>query len=304
MPIPVLLNGASGAGNNIERVPMLEEAFRKAGLEADIRVSRNGAEMTQLAMRAVAEKHPVIVAAGGDGTVSTVAGMVARSESALGVLPMGTLNHFAKDLGVALDLDEAVRTIAAGHLAPVDVGEVNGRIFVNNSSLGLYPALVIHRENQRRRLGRSKWHALFWASITVLRRHPMLDVKLCLEDAVEKRRTPLVFIGNNDYKVEGFDIGRRERIDQGRLGIYLIRRRGRHGLMGLAVRALFGRLRPARDFEALEAQTIGIETRHRTLPVATDGEVTVMEMPLEYKIHPRALRVIVPAAAAGAPATT
>jgi diacylglycerol kinase family enzyme len=293
--IPVLVNGASGTANSGDRVKRLEEAFRDAGLEARILVSRSGAEMAELATRAVAEKHPLIVAGGGDGTVGTIAALVARTGSTLGVLPLGTLNHFAKDLGIPLDLDEAVRTIAAGHLAHVDVGEVNGRIFVNNSSIGLYPNLVIHRENQRRRLGRSKWHAFFWSSLMVLRRHPMLDVKLCLGPVIQMRRTPLVFLGNNEYKVEGFDIGRRERLDEGQLSIYLLKRHGRRGLILLALRTLVGLARRGGDFEMLKADTIGIETRHKTMSVATDGEVSVMQMPLEYKIHPRALRVVVPA---------
>jgi diacylglycerol kinase family enzyme len=240
------------------------------------------------------------VAGGGDGTVGTIAALVARSGSTLGVLPLGTLNHFAKDLGIPLDLDQAVRTIAAGHVAQVDVGEVNGRIFVNNSSIGLYPTLVIHRENQRRRLGRSKWHAFFWASLMVLRRHPMLAAKLCLGPVIQTRRTPLVFVGNNEYRVEGFDIGRRERLDEGQLSIYLLKRHGRRGLIMLALRTLVGLARRGGDFELLKADTIGIETRHKTMAVATDGEVSVMKMPLEYKIHARALRVIVPAPGAEA----
>jgi diacylglycerol kinase family enzyme len=290
----VLVNGASGAGTNGDLVPAIEELFLKAGLDAKVLLSRNGAHMTELAAKAAAENHPIVVAGGGDGTVSTVAAAVARSDSALGVLPLGTLNHFARDVGIPLQLEEAVRTIAAGHLRLVDVGEVNGRIFINNSSIGLYPTLVIRRESQRRRLGRSKWHALFWASLQVLRRHPMLDIKLRLEALVERRRTPLVFVGNNEYAIEGFDIGTRPRLDAGTLSIYLVKRHGRWGLLGLALRALVRRLRQALDFELLQAQTIGIDTRHRALPVATDGEVTMMQMPLDYRIHPRALRVIAP----------
>jgi diacylglycerol kinase family enzyme len=297
--LPVIVNAAAGKGYRAEDFAALRGAFAAAGIEADIRPARDGLELVAIANRAIAEKHPVIVAGGGDGTVSTVASLVARTGSALGVLPLGTLNHFAKDLKIPLELEAAARAIAANRQARVDVGEVNGRFFINNSSIGLYPTLVIHREIQRRRLGRGKWHALFWATLTVLRRHPLLDVRLCLADAIEDRRTPLVFIGNNDYQIEGFDIGTRERLDAGQLSIYLTRRTGRGGLIGLALRALVGTLRQTRDFEALHAQTISIETRHKHAAVATDGEVAIMETPLEYKIHPGALRVVVaePAAA-------
>jgi diacylglycerol kinase family enzyme len=293
--LPVIVNAAAGKGYRTEDFAALRDAFEAAGLEADILPARDGPEVVAIAERAVKEGHPVIVAGGGDGTVSTVASLLARSGSALGVLPLGTLNHFAKDLRIPLELTEAARVIAANREVRVDVGEVNGRIFINNSSLGLYPTLVIHRELQRRRLGRGKWHALFWATLTVLRRHPMLAVRLCLDDAIEDRRTPLVFIGNNEYNTEGFDIGTRARLDAGRLSIYLIKRTGRGSLFGLALRALLGLLNQERDFEALHAQTIGIETHHKHAAVATDGEVSIMEMPLAYKILPGALRVIVPA---------
>ena len=211
------------------------------------------------------------------------------------MLPLGTLNHFAKDLGIPLDLDKAALIIAANHQVAIDVGEVNGRLFINNSSLGLYPDLVIIRENQRRRQGRSKWLALFSATMKVLRRHPMLDVRLLLDGEKQDRRTPLVFIGNNEYKVEGFDIGSRERLDAGKLSMYLTRRHGRRGLLGLAARALVGKLRESGDFEALTAQEVTIATRRKSLAVATDGEVTVMKTPLAYTIRPGALRVVAPA---------
>ncbi len=292
MAYPVIVNATAGNGYSTERLDAIRSAFAAAGAEADIREARSGAEIVDLATRAVKERHPVIVAGGGDGTINAVAGVVAGSATALGVLPLGTLNHFAKDLGIPLALEDAVRAIVANHQAEIDVGEVNGRIFLNNSSLGLYPTLVNVRENQRRRLGRGKWHALFWATLTVLRRHPMLYVRLTLDDATQDRRTPFVFVGNNVYKEEGFEVGTRERLDRGVLSIYLTRRRGRRGLLGLALRALVGLLHGTRDFEALTAQSVTVATRHKALSVSTDGEVTVMQTPLEYRIRPRALRVV------------
>jgi diacylglycerol kinase family enzyme len=294
--LPVIVNAVAGSGHAQGDLEAIREAFAAAGAPADIIAARSGAEIVGLAERAVSERHPVIVAGGGDGTLNAVAGIIAKSGLALGVLPLGTLNHFAKDLRIPLTLERAVATIVANHQAQIDVGEVNGRIFINNSSLGLYPALVTVRDNQRRRLGRSKWHAFFWATLTVLRRHPMLDVRLLLDDETQNRRTPFVFIGNNEYQVEGFDIGRRERLDGGTFSIYLTRRRGRRGILGLALRALVGRLHDTRDFEALTAHSIRISTKRKTLLVATDGEVTRMRTPLEYRIRPRGLRVVVPAA--------
>jgi diacylglycerol kinase family enzyme len=293
--LPVIVNGAAGKGCSPADIEALREVFRAAGVEATLYPARSGTEMLAIAKRVVQEGHPVVVAGGGDGTVSAVASMVAGSASALGVLPLGTLNHFAKGAGIPLARDEAARTIVANHQVSVDVGEVNGRPFINNSSLGLYPTMVLMREQQQRRFGWSKWRALVWATLTVLRRRPVLDVRLALDNVVQNRRTPLVFIGNNEYKIDGFDVGRRERLDAGLLSIYLLRRHERRGLVWLALRALLGTLHQARDFEALTAHSVGIATRHRRLLVAADGEIFVMDTPLEYRIRPKALRVIVPA---------
>ncbi len=185
--------------------------------------------------------------------------------------------------------------IVTGTPMQVDLGEVNGRTFLNNSSLGLYPGIVHDREKQRRQLGRSKWHALFWATMTVLRRSPFLSVRLNIDGEEAVRRTPFVFIGNNIYDMEGFDMGKRERLGAGLLSIYSTQRRSRLKLVGLGLRALFGQLRQLKDFEALTARNIRVETRRRRMLVAIDGELTVMDTPLDYSSRPGALRVLVPA---------
>jgi diacylglycerol kinase family enzyme len=248
-----------------------------------------------LARRAVHEGHEIVVAAGGDGTVNAVASQVAGSRSALGVLAMGTLNHFAQDAGIPLDVMDAAKVIAAGHRVAVDVGVVNGRVFVNNSSIGLYPTVVIRRENRRKRTGSGKWTALAWASFSVLRRHPMMDVALHVDGQAAYHRTPLLFIGNNEYIVRGPDAGTRQALRDGKLSIYITRRHGRLGLIALFLRALFGSLREALDLEAFNAARVTIATRRSRVAVATDGEVSVMETPLEYQSRPGALQLVCPA---------
>ena len=152
--------------------------------------------MTAAARRALADGAEAVVAGGGDGTINAVASVLAGSGVAFGVLPLGTLNHFAKDLGIPLALDEAVRNVAEGKPMQVDVGQVNERIFLNNSSLGLYPDIVRDREKQQRRLGRGKWPAAAWATIAALRRYPFLSVRLTIDGAQHARSTPFVFIGS------------------------------------------------------------------------------------------------------------
>ena len=251
--------------------------------------------MTAAARQAIDDGRAIVVAGGGDGTINAVASVLVGTGVAFGVLPLGTLNHFAKDIGVPLDLDGAVATIASGVSKNIDVGEVNGQIFLNNSSLGLYPDIVRDREKQQSRLGRGKWLAALWATLGALRRYPFLSLRLRLDDGQEHaRRTPFVFIGNNAYTMQGFSIGERARLDAGKLSLYVAQRPGRLGLLRLGWSALCGRLAQERDFDVLDAAGFDIDTRHQRIRVATDGEVTVMATPLRYTIRPGALNVIVP----------
>jgi diacylglycerol kinase family enzyme len=289
--IPVVLNGASGPGHARTDVERLQASFRQAGLEAQVLTD---VDLAQVARGAMRDRPRVLVAGGGDGTLNAVANVVRGTETALGVLPLGTLNHFAKDLGLPLELDAAVRVIRAGRRAAVDVGEVNGRAFLNNASLGIYPDIVRERTRQQRRFGRSKMNAMLWATLAAMNRAPLLSLRLELDQRPHECRAPFVFIGNNDYVMEGFNIGTRTRLDAGHLSVYTTQHCHRAGLLALAVRALFGRLRQAEDFTALQARTLRVETPHKRLLVATDGEVNILETPLEFRLLPRALQVIVP----------
>ena len=289
--IVVVLNAGSGQGNDQALVDRLSRLFREAGADAEVRLT-GGDDMAAALAAAVAQRPEVVVAGGGDGTVSAVAGALVGGDIALGVLPLGTLNHFAKDLGLPLELEAAVKAIVAGTPVRVDVGEVNGRVFINNSGIGLYPDIVRDRERQQKRLGRGKWPALFWASLGALRRYPFLDVRVTTPGVEHRWRTPFVFVGNNEYRMEGLAIGERERLDAGVLSLYVAQRPGRLRLLQFALHALVGRLRQARDFESILAPEIVIESRHRRLRVATDGEVTVVAPPLVYRIRRDGLLVL------------
>ena len=293
-PVQVVINAGAGAVDKEEIVNRLLERYLPIGSRWKVSVASDGPELLELVRLAVKDDYQTLVAGGGDGTVSTVAGVVAGTNRTLGVLPLGTLNHFAKDLQLPVDLDGAMETILAGHTVQVDVGDVNGQTFINNSSLGLYPQIVKEREKQQR-LGWGKWPAFVWAAISVLRRYPLLDVRLSIDGKQLVRRTPFVFIGNNEYEMESFNIGRRACLDRGELSLYITHRTGRLGLLRLALRALLGGLRNERDFTALNTREVWIETRHRRVRVAFDGETTIMKPPLHYHVRPGALCVIAPA---------
>jgi YegS/Rv2252/BmrU family lipid kinase len=290
----VILNATSGADDKESARERLAELFAERGSDARITLARSGAEIVELARRAARDDCETVIAGGGDGTINAVASALVGTDKRLGVLPLGTLNHFAKDLKIPLDLEGAVSNIFDGRVARVDVGEVNGRIFLNNSSLGLYPSIVRQREKQQERLGRGKWPAFIWATLSVLRRYPFLTVRLNTDEKEMLRRTPFVFVGNNEYEMESFNVGARSCLDAGHLSLYTAHRTGRLGLLRFAIRALFGGLREEKDFDALCTKEIWIETRRSRLRVATDGEVTVMNTPLHYRVLPGALNVLVP----------
>jgi diacylglycerol kinase family enzyme len=290
----IIINAASGTDDKESARERLSELFSARNLKPRITLARNGEEIVELARRAVREDCNPVVAGGGDGTINAVASQIVGTDRLLGILPLGTLNHFAKDLKIPLDLEGAASNILNGREASVDVGEVNGRIFLNNSSLGLYPSIVRHREKQQERLGRGKWPAFIWATLTVLRRYPFLTVRLSTDKEEMLRRTPFIFVGNNEYEMESFNVGARSCLDAGQLSLYTTHRTGRLGLLRFAVRALFGGLRDEKDFDAVCTKEVFVETRRNRLRVATDGEVTIMNTPLHYRVRPKALRVLVP----------
>jgi YegS/Rv2252/BmrU family lipid kinase len=292
-PVKVIINAHSGFAEKEPARRRLAEIFDQSGVACDISLAKNGVEVAKLAQEAVRAKWKIIVAGGGDGTVNAVASAVVGTDKILGVLPLGTLNHFARDLKIPHELDLAARSIVSGRTISVDVGEVNGRIFLNNSSLGLYPTIVSERQ-KKQKLGSGKWPAFVWAALTALRRYPFLDVRLSADGKEFRRRTPFVFVGNNEYVMERLYIGLRDCLDKGQLSLYIAHRTGRWGLVRLAVRAFLGRLREEKDFLALCTNEVKIETRRRHLRVAFDGEVDVMATPFHYRVRPRALRVIVP----------
>src|ERR1700736_2012902 len=172
-----ILNSTSGCHPGPELREKLSQIFVENGTPARFLLAASGAEIPELTRRAVKENSQIIVAGGGDGTVNAVTNELMGTSITLGVIPLGTLNHFAKDLHIPLDLEGAARNLIAGRAVSVDVGEVNGRIFLNNSSLGIYPRIVRQREQQQK-IGRSKWIAFARATISVLVRYSHFRLRL------------------------------------------------------------------------------------------------------------------------------
>jgi len=293
-PIAVILNAGAGTAMGRPNIgPELVELFRAAGHDAAITMLHPGQDPVA-AIRKASERAAIVVAAGGDGTVCTVASAILGSPAALGILPLGTLNHFARDLRIPFHLPDAIAVIAAGRIGHVDGGTANDRVFVNNSSFGIYPSIVDVRESLRKQ-GHRKWPAMAIATLRVLRRYRGVKVSLDIDGRRRTWRTPFVFVGNNEYTIDGIGLGARAKVDEGKLFVYITPRLRARELPLLFAKALIGRARQSGEFEIMQAAEMWIHTsRSRHLQVAFDGEVSSLRTPLHYRTHPKALRVVVP----------
>ncbi len=298
--VAVLLNNAAGNivcrdGRTLSET--LAAAFTRYGITGSLDFL-SGTELKAGAKRALrqAENNQIdaVVVGGGDGSIASVASVFAGSDVPIGILPLGTLNHFAKDLGIPLALEQAVALIAAGQVQSVDLGEVNGEIFVNNSSIGIYPYLVLDRQRLRERRGMRKWTAMAFAIWRTLRYFPLRRLRIRAGGLAEPYRSPCVFIGNNEYCLTGRTAGKRERLDAGELCVYVANRQSRLALFWLACRSLLGFMDQSRDLRAVKVPDLEISSRTSRLLVALDGEVTILRPPLRYRARPNALRVFAP----------
>jgi len=265
----------------------IREAF--AGLDVELSFIEISDNLT------VPDQTEVIVAAGGDGTVNAVAQWAFDHDRPMAVLPVGTLNHFAKDCGLPLELAEAARVAANAKPQPIDCATLNGRVFVNNSSLGVYPALVRGREKLSDRIG--KWPAAVIAWFQVMRNLASRHLTIIVDDYTYDLRTPLVFVGNNDYHLEQTGISNRTILTAGELCIYMMRANTVRSFLRIGFRLFFGRPLKHKDFIETTGRSCTIHSSRLQASVGLDGEVGIFKTPLQYLIQPEKLAVCLPASA-------
>lgn len=296
MAVRVIVNAGGGTLQSIgaEAEARIRAALAAQGVETEMQTAAPDAIDAAFADAASARGVEAVVAAGGDGTVSCAAARLAGTGRPLGILPLGTLNHLARDAGIPFALDEAAAVIAAGQVRTIDVAEVNGRIFVNNSAVGLYPDMVRFRDEQGR-TGRGKRLAMLSASLRALRSFRRRRLWISAPGLEAPVRTPLLFVGNNRYRVDLLALGRREALDRGELCLYAVRARGRAHFLWAGLRGLFGRLDQQRDFVTAYVPEAEISSDRAALTLSADGETLTMATPLRYRSRPGALRLIVPA---------
>ncbi len=197
----------------------LKERLAHHGIDADVQPVP-AKELTAIAKRVAASGCDAVIAAGGDGTLNAVASGLLDTGVPFGVIPLGTHNHFAKDIGMPLDLADAIETLANGQPIDLPTGDVNGNLFLNFSAIGLHPRIVKHRDAQRV-LDRGKWPAMFVAIWRAMVSFPIIRVVLTAGDERRVQRTPSVIVCNNAHQMEVFGVERASFTDRRVLNTYV-----------------------------------------------------------------------------------
>ncbi len=289
--LAVVINceGGSAAGLGDSLADAVHDAFGKTGQPIDLRLVKGD----ELKAAVAATSSPVVVVGGGDGTLASAASVLAGQGRCLAVLPLGTRNHFARDIGLDGTLEQAAYVAAHGQCDAVDVGYAGDRLFLNNASLGLYARMVEDRD--RRRL--PKWLATLPAALRVLTWPQTRRLDLAIDGERRRVKTPLLFIGNNRYSLDKGRIGQRPSLQGGELSVLAVAQRGGAGLLLAAFRFMRGKVDPLADFAAIESAREVIAYRHGSHHLALDGEVTELDFPLTFRVEPRGLKVMLPAIA-------
>ena len=300
----VVMNAGSGHSETALRESTIRDVLAAAGRTCHLELVDEPSELCDIARRMAAlakENDGIVVAAGGDGTINTVAHEAVRQGCLFGVLPQGTFNYFGRTHGIPEDLEEAVRALLDARVTPVQIGMVNDRIFLVNASVGLYPQLLEAREQDKRQYGRSRVVAIFSALKTALGRHRPLRIALDSEGITRKLRTPTLFVGNNRLQME--QVGMEPMgmaLEEGELAAIAPRPVGKLGMLGLMLRGALGRLGDADNVVAFSFKRLTVKhaalSPRRRIKVATDGEVTKMEMPLEFRVVEGRLMLLKPSA--------
>lgn len=298
-PIHVVMNAGSGHDDATILRETIVSVLGELGRAHEVMLIEKGASIVDVARRAVTKARAsdgIVVAAGGDGTINAVAQAVLGSGCTFGVIPQGTFNYFARAHAIPQDTAEATRVVASGRVLPVQVGDINGRVFLVNASLGLYPRLLEDREKFKAEYGRSRLVAFYAGLSSLLRDHRHMSITVERGGVERTLRTLTLFVGNNDLQLER--VGVEDGLGPGALGAIVLKPVTRPRMIGLVLRGAMGKLGAADEVETFAFRRMTVTPRssigRRHFKVATDGEVVVMRAPFEIRVLPDALRLIVP----------
>lgn len=290
----ILVNSKSGQKRQRNRVDELRELAAGLGARVEVRRLERTPGLAKQTEQAVRDGFDTIVAAGGDGTICGVAEALRGTGATLGILPMGTFNYFARSLGIPDELEGAMDVIATGRPEPMRVAAINGRAFLNNTSLGAYAAILDEREDIYSRWGRSRVAAYFSVVKALMTWRSPIKATIRIDGEAREVRTPLIFVVNNAFQLDMIGLEGRECIEAGEQVVFVAPDSGRWGMMRHAFALATGLAIPKRNYDKFCGREIVIETLRASQLTARDGERERMEGPYRISVDPAALDVIVP----------
>lgn len=225
-----------------------------------------------------------IVGYGGDGTLRSVATKLVGTNSVFAPLPGGTLNHFTKDLGIDQNLDTAIKNLPDATQTSIDAADINGHIFLNNSSIGLYPSSLTERSKIEKYIG--KWPAALFASVKAF----LLFKRYSVAINGESFQTPFIFVGNNAYDIDNFM--NRQDLDKGTLSVYVVNSSRRSALLKILLLSLIGKRHEATELKTYNTTSLDIHISKKRVRVSFDGEHRKLSTPLRYSLRAKSLRVL------------
>ncbi|MBF9033975.1 hypothetical protein HKCCE2091_06970 [Rhodobacterales bacterium HKCCE2091] len=291
----VFLNSGSGDGDNTARAEEIVAEFSRHGWQADAVMLDPGSDIPALLQEATASGVRTVVAAGGDGTICGVVEGLQGIDVELGLLPLGTFNFFARQFDIPEEVAGAVEVICTGDSTPVDIGTVNGHVFINNASLGAYATILETREDIYRKWGRSRLAAYWSVIVALVTAYRPMVMRIDVDGRTLRRRSAMAFAALSAYQLERFEMEGAEAIRRGEFALLVAPDCGRFALIWKAVKLAFRGARNGRDFELVTGRDIRIETRRDRGLVARDGEREKLSSPFEFRLIPDAIRVRVPA---------
>lgn len=300
--IIIILNTDSGDHVEGASAEEIEKLFADRGHKASVQPISAGADIAEIVAKASGPGVTCVVAAGGDGTICGVVDALVGTDMELGVIPLGTFNYFARSFDIPQEVAPAIDIICAGQSRPINVGSVNGTIFLNNASLGLYAAILSRREGIYRRWGRSRL-AAYWSVLSAMATvYRPLTMQVSINGKHMRATSPMIFVAASAYQLDEFEIEGAQAIRNGEFAVLLAPNCGRVMLLWKAMLIAFRGVQKDRDFTLLTGDHVVVETRRPSALVARDGERETMKGPFEFRLMQDAIRLRVPQQVATDPA--
>ncbi|MFP8965167.1 diacylglycerol/lipid kinase family protein [Pokkaliibacter sp. CJK22405] len=302
-PLHLVANGSSGSGQRDQLVSIMKSRCEAANRALHLHLPEEPDELpiaAQEAVRAAEQDNGIVIAAGGDGTIRTVVDKVLGKNVPMAVIPIGTFNFFARNHAVPEDLEQAVDVVLNGRLKQVDIGDINGEVFVINASLGLYTRLIRAREQHTSRWGRNRLVATISTLLSLLKGAPSLSLDIDSNGHAHHVKSPMVFMGINALQLHSVSLDVAHCALNNQLGVVLMKPTSRWALIKLCFHGLTRRLNDDESLRGFCASNLTIHYKHKRMSVVMDGERLKLDTPLKFNVHRQAVSLVVPKDIAGA----